>query len=184
MHAVTVDRPDPSRRALRALALALVAALLLPCAADAAEGGPALNIPVPAGSGTATAPTAIARSPSAAATGSRALTTTAPATGTPAQTPAPASVGAPGQTPAVATLTPAPTTARTPLRHSGGTSKGAIALAAAAGLLALLCIIWAISRTLALQPRWTLSMRHSMEEAGYRASATWAELADWVRLGR
>jgi hypothetical protein len=28
-----------------------------------------------------------------------------------------------------------------------------------------------------------LSLRHAMAEAGFRASATWAEFSDWVRLG-
>ena len=36
----------------------------------------------------------------------------------------------------------------------------------------------------AYEPRWVLSMRHSMDEAGMRASATFAELKDWARLGR
>jgi hypothetical protein len=36
----------------------------------------------------------------------------------------------------------------------------------------------------AYEPRWVLSMRHSMGEAGMRASATFDELKDWARLGR
>jgi hypothetical protein len=53
-----------------------------------------------------------------------------------------------------------------------------------AGLLVLLCAIWAIVRWLAIEPRWTRSLTHSLEEAGFRTSATWAELLDWARLGR
>jgi hypothetical protein len=47
-----------------------------------------------------------------------------------------------------------------------------------------MCIAWAIGRWLALEPRWTVSLMHSLREASYRGSATWAEFADWARLGR
>jgi hypothetical protein len=53
-----------------------------------------------------------------------------------------------------------------------------------AALIALGCLAWAAARMLALEPRWTLSLRHALVEAGFRASATWAEFADWLRLGR
>ena len=53
-----------------------------------------------------------------------------------------------------------------------------------AALLVLGCIAWAIARERAIEPHWTLSLRHAMAEAGFRASATWAEFTDWVRLGR
>jgi hypothetical protein len=46
------------------------------------------------------------------------------------------------------------------------------------------CAAWALARVAAYEPRWTLSLRHSLAEAGHRASATWAELGDWIRLGR
>jgi len=48
----------------------------------------------------------------------------------------------------------------------------------------LACIAWAIARRRAYEPRWLLSLRHSMAEAGIHASETWAEFADWMRLGR
>jgi hypothetical protein len=38
-------------------------------------------------------------------------------------------------------------------------------------------------RIRAPEPRWTLSFRHVMAEAGYRMSATFSELGDWIRLG-
>jgi hypothetical protein len=66
----------------------------------------------------------------------------------------------------------------------GGLSGAAIAAAAIGGLAAALCLAWGVSRMLTLEPRWTLSLRHSMAEAGFRASATWAEFGDWMRLGR
>jgi hypothetical protein len=71
--------------------------------------------------------------------------------------------------------------------HRGSSSSisgGAIALAALAALLALGALAWGIARWLAYEPRWTVSLRHAMAEAGFRASATWAEFTDWVRLGR
>jgi len=59
----------------------------------------------------------------------------------------------------------------------------ALALAVLGALLVLGCLIWVLSRWLALEPRWTVSLMHSLREAGYRASATWAEFSDWARLG-
>lgn len=57
-------------------------------------------------------------------------------------------------------------------------------IAAVAALVALLCLVWAAARMLAFEPHWTLSVRHAMAEAGFRASATWAEFSDWARLGQ
>jgi hypothetical protein len=71
--------------------------------------------------------------------------------------------------------------------HSAGASTlstPAIAVAALAALLAFACAAWGIARLYGFEPRWTLSLRHAMAEAGFRASATWAEFGDWVRLGR
>jgi hypothetical protein len=63
-------------------------------------------------------------------------------------------------------------------------STEAIVLAAIAALLLLACAAWAFARSRAYEPRWLVSLRHAMAEAGFRTSATWAEFADWVRLGR
>jgi hypothetical protein len=57
-------------------------------------------------------------------------------------------------------------------------------IAVLAALLALGCGAWALARSRAYEPAWVLSVRHSIDEAGLRASATWAELTDWARLGR
>jgi cytochrome c oxidase assembly factor CtaG len=65
-----------------------------------------------------------------------------------------------------------------------GTSTTAILAAVAAGLLVIGCAAWALSRALTYEPRWSLSASHSLGEAGLRASALWAELVDWARLGR
>jgi hypothetical protein len=71
-----------------------------------------------------------------------------------------------------------------PRRASSSTSTAAIALAALAALVVLAAAVWAFARRRALEPRWSASMRHTMAEASFRASATWAEFTDWVRLGR
>ena len=65
-----------------------------------------------------------------------------------------------------------------------GLGAGEIAIAIVAGLLALACLAWAIARRRAFEPHWMLSLRHSIAEAGFRLSETWAELGDWLRLGR
>jgi hypothetical protein len=75
------------------------------------------------------------------------------------------------------------------LVHARSTSSGklsdtAIAVAALAALIVLVCLAWGIARMLTFEPRWTQSLRHAIAEAGFRASATWAEFGDWVRLGR
>jgi hypothetical protein len=63
-------------------------------------------------------------------------------------------------------------------------SAGAIAIAVVAALVAIGCVAWGISRRRAFEPQWLLSLRHAMAEAGLHASSTWAEFADWVKLGR
>jgi hypothetical protein len=62
-------------------------------------------------------------------------------------------------------------------------STGAIVLAAIAALVVLACAAWAFARSRAYEPQWMLSLSHSMAEAGFRVSATWAEFRDWARLG-
>jgi hypothetical protein len=63
-------------------------------------------------------------------------------------------------------------------------SSTAILAAVLAALVALACLAWGVARILDFEPRWTLSLRHALAEAGFRASATWAEFGDWLRLGR
>ena len=93
-------------------------------------------------------------------------------------------------TPTVTSATPAPTTNSTrvgaarPTAGSSSASTPAIAAAVIAALLALGCGVWGVARLQAYEPRWTLSMRHSIAEARFRASATWAEFSDWAKLGR
>jgi len=71
--------------------------------------------------------------------------------------------------------------------HASSSSKlsgTAIVAAVIAALIAAGCLLWAIARISAFEPRWTLSLRHAIAEATFRASATWSELSDWARLGR
>ena len=56
------------------------------------------------------------------------------------------------------------------------------ALALALQPVRLKCAL-ALARRRAYEPRWWLSLRHALAEAGFRASATWAEFTDWLRLG-
>jgi hypothetical protein len=52
-----------------------------------------------------------------------------------------------------------------------------------AGLIALCALTWGVFRFGAFEPHWLLSLRHAFAEAGFRASATWSEFSDWIRLG-
>jgi hypothetical protein len=67
---------------------------------------------------------------------------------------------------------------------SGKLSNAAIAAVAIAAIVVVCCLAWAVVRMTAFEPRWTQSLRHSLAEAGFRASAMLAEFGDWARLGR
>jgi hypothetical protein len=191
------------RRLSRALAaglalLVLGSAITLggPSIARAAKPASTPTFPVPA-SAQAPSPTAGAGAAGAATTPT---TTYAPSGGATAPSSSPAATTSTATTPpaATASATPAPATpgAQTtaPAQTSAARAKagkgdrplstGAIVIAALAALLVLVCAAWAIARSRALEPHWLLSLRHAMAEAGFRASATWSEFADWARLGR
>jgi hypothetical protein len=119
------------------------------------------------------------------ATAAQSVTGT-PTTSSSSATPVPSCCGTtPTSTPSGAPAeSPSPGGTPTPSRHAGRhLSDGEIAVAALAALLALGCAAWGLARRRAFEPRWWLSLRHAMAEAGFRASATWAEFADWVRIG-
>jgi cobalamin biosynthesis Mg chelatase CobN len=78
----------------------------------------------------------------------------------------------------------APARAHARAKPSSKLSTAAIVVAIVAALLALGCAAWGLARRRAFEPHWLLSLRHAMAEAGFRTSATWAEFADWARLGR
>jgi hypothetical protein len=135
---------------------------------------PAKTTPAPPPPGSATP---AGSTPGGAQPGTIAPTTT-PAASTPATT--------------TTSTTPPATTTRsgtvvvvTHKTTSKGThlSTAALVLAILGALLALGAIVWALARWLALEPHWTVSLMYSLREASSRASATWAEFSDWVRLG-
>jgi hypothetical protein len=57
-------------------------------------------------------------------------------------------------------------------------------LAVLAGLLALGALTFGLVRWFAWEPAWAVRFRHAAGEAGWRASSTFSEFADFVRLGR
>jgi cobalamin biosynthesis Mg chelatase CobN len=121
----------------------------------------------------------------------RAGTTDAGAT---TQPPAASTAGATTQPPATTTIapdatttaaTPAPAPAATTAAQSTSSHKGArLALIVLAALLLMLLALWAFARWWAWEPHWLVRWRHATAEAGWRASAAWAEFTDWLRLGR
>jgi hypothetical protein len=159
----------PSRPPVRAVALATLTLVVAGLSANAASAATPAGATTPtttyAPSGGATAPGGGATAPggrAAAATPTSA--TTAPAATTPAQAVTPGKAASGG--------------GDRPL------STGAIVIAALAALLVLGCLAWAFARSLAFEPHWLITLRHSAAEAGFRVSATWSELLDWARLGR
>ncbi len=50
--------------------------------------------------------------------------------------------------------------------------------------MALGGVVLGLARWRAWQPAWVERFGHAAGEAGWRASTTWAEFADFVRLGR
>ena len=123
--------------------------------------------------GATTGTTGTGTTATGAATQPPATTTIAPNATTTAATPAPA----PTPAPAAAATQTAPT--------STSSHKGArLALIVVAALLLMLLALWAFARWWAWEPHWLARWRHATAEAGWRASAAWAEFTDWLRLGR
>jgi hypothetical protein len=85
--------------------------------------------------------------------------------------------------PLIAQLTLAVAPAPAHASSGGGPSHAAIAVAIVAAIVVLAIVVWGVARMSAYEPRWTLSLRHSLAEARFRAGATWAEFSDWARLG-
>jgi hypothetical protein len=188
---------DAMTRPLLAASVALMALLASSQAHAAGEAANRTN------AGPAGAASSLNRSATAPATPTRAL----PSASTPAQPQVPragagapaASSAAPSSNPASpATTTTLPTLSRPPAltgaplannrpaaaRSSGGhVSILAIVIAALGALLVLGCAAWALARRRAFEPHWWLTTRHSLSEASYRMSVTWAEFTDWARLG-
>ena len=159
-------RYNARRRSLAFLTAAAVGSGTLLAFAAAASGI--------AATGTATAPAPKATAPAApagGAGGAAAPTTTyVPAATTP--------------TPPIGKAATGPAARQAKSHGSSKISTGAIVAAAVAALLALGCAAWGLARLRAYEPHGALSARHAMAEAGFRASSTWDEFRDWIRLGR
>lgn len=59
-----------------------------------------------------------------------------------------------------------------------------LALAILLGVLALCTLAFGVVRFFAWEPAWAVRLRHAAGEAGWRASSTWSDFTDYVRLGR
>jgi hypothetical protein len=146
--------------------------------AGGSAGGSTPPAAEPAPSTPSKAPPASA--PPSGANGAPAPGNTAPApqgTATPAPTVAPAP-------PVTSSAPPAPAEVGLLDRPHEGTPLG---LLIALGLLALSALLVALA-LLARRFGWGeerfAGSRHAWGEASYRASATWADFVDWIRLGR
>lgn len=188
--------PSPAPRKCRLAALASVLALAAPGVAQALDSATPAAASAPV---TTSVPASARITPQTGGTAIAPTGTPTTTVGAPAATSPAATVGTPAATlPSTTTATPGTSTTIVPgsatsgnrppaprTSHAAGKmSTPAIALAALAALLALACLIWAIARAQAIEPRWAQSLRHSLAEGGFRVSATWAELTDWARLGR
>src|ERR1700722_11702413 len=200
-------KPARSLRQTRAtpiVAAVCTLAVLLPASSLAAgtSTDKALGITIPASAKVHTAATQtthVTSVPASATTSGTTPSSATTSTSAPTGAAQPGTVAPPTTTPATtATQTASPTpsvppTTTTPgsttviVAHKNQSAKGlpagALALAILGALLVLGCIVWALGRWLALEPRFAISLTHSLREAAYRASETWAEFSDWARLG-
>jgi hypothetical protein len=140
-------------------------------ASGACTTGAAAGSPTGTAAGTGTGPTA---------------TTGVPPGGTPA-TPAPAGQApqpTPSPNPAPGVTDNAILAASKTKSSDAGVPAPLVALAVIGALMALAGLLYGLARWWAWEPRWLVRMRHAGAEAGWRASGSWAEFMDWVRLGR
>lgn len=204
---------DLPRVRARVLCLGVMLGLLVSAAPASATSTTittdrALGISIPAsarvhGTTSQTTPAAATTTPASSTPAATAPTSTTPASGAQPGTVAPSSTSTAGTTPTPTSTPTIQSTATTPATSVPGTtvhsstvvvarkpskpthlSTGALLLAILGALLVLACLAWGIGRWLALEPRWTVAFTHSLREASYRGSATWAEFSDWARLGR
>jgi hypothetical protein len=134
------------------------------CTTGAATGSPT-------GTAAGTGPTATTGVPPGATP-----TTPAPAGQAPQPTPSP--------NPAPGVTDNAILTASKAKSSDAGVPAPLVALAVIGALMALAGLLYGLARWWAWEPRWLVRMRHAGAEAGWRASGSWAEFMDWVRLGR
>ena len=105
--------------------------------------------------------------------------------------PAPAAAANPGEPPApTAASVPAGAPKDDAIEKAASSGGGSdvpaplIALGVLAALAALCGLAYALARWRAWEPDWALRARHAGAEASWRASNTWAEFSDWLRLGQ
>ena len=126
-------------------------------------------------------PTPAATTPPAATPGAGAPAPEAGADGNARVVPEPP---APETTPVATTSTVAPADALATRRASSGAPLPVVLLGVLAGLLALMALLAFLLRRAGVgEDRWA-GAAHAVREAGWRASGTWADFRDWVRLGR
>jgi hypothetical protein len=131
--------------------------------------------------GTAVAPPPGQAPPAPPTTAGHAATQT-PGTPPPAKAP-PTPTAEPTPVAQIATDNSIPIAARTTAVETD-TPAPLILLAILAGLLAFTGLTFGLVRWFAWEPAWAVRLRHAAGEAGWRASSTFSEFADFVRLGR
>lgn len=120
--------------------------------------------------------------PPAASTGAPSAVVPAPGATAPAQPP-PAPGSAPAAAPDVAAHDAIGVAARS-TEPATDAPFPLLALAVLAALLAMGLLTFGLVRWRAWEPVWAERFRHAAGEAGWRASTTWADFTDFVRLGR
>jgi len=132
----------------------------------------------------ATTSTAAAAPPATTSSGPTATTGVPPGSTPPApsgqQAPQPAATSKPA--PAIADG--AVLAASKQRSSDAGIPAPLVALAVIAVLMMLAALLYALARWWAWEPDWLVRARHAGAEAGWRASGSWAEFMDWLRLGR
>ena len=132
----------------------------------------------------ATTSTAAAAPPATTSSGPTATTGVPPGSTPPApsgqQAPQPAATSKPA--PAIADG--AVLTASRQRSSDAGIPAPLVALAVIAVLMMLAALLYALARWWAWEPDWLVRARHAGAEASWRASGSWAEFMDWLRLGR
>jgi hypothetical protein len=113
-----------------------------------------------------------------------AATPPASATTEPPATSQPAAPAASQPAPAATTPPAAPAAGAAPAAPAAADDSVPVALIVAGALVALILVLWGMARWWAWEPSWLVRWRHATAEAGWRASAAWAEFTDWLRLGR
>ena len=130
-----------------------------------------------------TAATAAPPATSGSTPGPTATTGVPPGT-TPAAGSQPAPQPAPTSNPAPAIADKAVLAASKSRSSDAGVPAPLVALAIIGAMMALAALLYGLARWWAWEPHWLVRARHAGTEASWRASGSWAEFMDWVRLGR